>query len=94
MSSLKRLLYQNWKLRNVKMQVFLADIVEAPTIPRLAGCGAARLAIALIPMAVVSFAADERLINLDNAAQLGFGLDHGRADFVAHQAVLTEPKPM
>jgi hypothetical protein len=76
------------------MQVFLADIVEAPTIPRLAGCGAARLAIALIPMAVVSFAADERLINLDNAAQLGFGLDHGRADFVAHQAVLTEPKPM
>jgi hypothetical protein len=46
---------------------------------------AARQAIALVPMAVVSLAADERLVDLDNAAKLGFRFDQGGADFVAHE---------
>lgn len=38
----------------------------------------------LIPMAVLVLAADERLIDLDNAAKFHFRLDKRGADFVAH----------
>jgi len=38
----------------------------------------------LVPVAVVILAANPRLINLDNAAELFFWRDQGGADFVAH----------
>jgi hypothetical protein len=37
-----------------------------------------------VPMTIGIFAADIGLIDLDNAAELGFWLDESRADFVAH----------
>lgn len=49
-----------------------------------ARCGAGQ-AIPFVGMAVLSLAADERLIDLDNATQLGFGFDQCGTDFVAHE---------
>ena len=48
---------------------------------RLVGFSIARL---FVPMTVVIFAANPRLINLYNAAQLDRRIDQSRADFVAH----------
>ena len=50
-----------------------------------AGACRAGDAIALVVMAVLSLAADKRLIDLDNAAQLGFRFDQGGSDFVTHK---------
>jgi hypothetical protein len=52
---------------------------------RFAGSGRPRLAVALNPMPVLCLAADERFVNFNDAAQLGFRFDQGRADFVAHR---------
>jgi len=49
-----------------------------------AGASAATSAAALIPMLVLVLAADPSLIDLDDAAKLGFRLDERGADFVAH----------
>src|SRR5580693_5644018 len=53
----------------------------------LAGPNAAasRLATAFAVVLILSLAADERLINLDNTAELRFRRDQRGADFVAHQ---------
>jgi hypothetical protein len=51
----------------------------------LAGSGRTRLSVALAPMPVLGFAADECFVDLDNAAKLGFGFDQGGTDFVSHQ---------
>jgi hypothetical protein len=45
---------------------------------------AAFAVMALIPMPVVILAANPCFVDLDNAAELGFGLHHRRADFVGH----------
>ena len=55
---------------------------EWPWYRSTSGSLGAGLTVALIGMAVLSLAADERLIDLYNAAQLGFRLDQGGADFV------------
>ncbi len=54
---------------------------------RLAGTNAARAAAlpALVPMLVFGESADERFIDLDNAAELANVHDHSRSDFVAHR---------
>src|SRR5271169_4862918 len=46
------------------------------------GCPAIPAALALVPVLV--FATDESFIDLHNASELGFRLDHRGADFVAH----------
>lgn len=52
---------------------------------KLAGASTAGLAVMLlVPMPVAVLTADPRLIDFDDAAQLGFGFNQGRADFVAH----------
>jgi hypothetical protein len=51
---------------------------------RFAGCGRTGLEVALNPMPVLGFAADEGFVNFHNAAKLGFRFDQSRADFVAH----------
>jgi hypothetical protein len=52
---------------------------------RLAGTCTARFAVMLlVPMPVCVFAADPRFVNFDDAAQLHFRFNEGRADFVAH----------
>jgi hypothetical protein len=50
----------------------------------LAGSSRTRLAVSLIPMSVLGFAADERFVNFNNAAKLGLRFDQSGADFVAH----------
>lgn len=51
---------------------------------RLAGSGRTGLAVALNPVTVLGFAADECFVNFDDAAKLGFRFDQRRTDFVAH----------
>jgi hypothetical protein len=51
---------------------------------RFSGSGRTGLAVALVPMPVLRLATDEGFVDLDNAAELGFGFDEGSADFMAH----------
>jgi hypothetical protein len=49
-----------------------------------AGSRQARLTVLFIPMPIFGFTADDRLIDLDNAAKLSFRFDQRRANFVTH----------
>lgn len=51
----------------------------------LAGGSRPRLSVAFVPMPVLCLAADKGLVDLHNAAEFGFGLNQGGADFVSHQ---------
>jgi hypothetical protein len=52
---------------------------------RFTGGRRAGLSITLVPMPVLGFAADERFVDFNDAAQLGFWFDQCDPDFVSHQ---------
>jgi hypothetical protein len=61
---------------------FAADSASNDSLARTSWAGNA---VAFVGMTVLGLATNERLIDLDNAAKFGFGLDQSSADFVSHQ---------
>jgi hypothetical protein len=70
-------------LNNASDYVSLAT--DRANYNRFAGSGRAGLAIALFPMAIFGFAANECFVNFNDAAKLRFRLNQRGSDFVSHE---------